>query len=189
MASATSDASEQDSAKAGDQIGPVNDEEKDEGLRSEDQEPVDSENVKMDENCELNGVARKEQAMAATDECKETPSSGKGSGVEGDAEEGMETKPEVLKKCQEQTCSDRMECSADVTGEQKQEQREENVSSPVECTASKGEECSDKTGNGIKRRASVEISSSDGEPLSRMDSEDRFVHLMNRANEYQNLPT
>lgn len=33
------------------------------------------------------------------------------------------------------------------------------------------------TGGGDKRRASVEMSSSDGEPLSRMDSEDRLVHL------------
>ncbi|KAL7883008.1 hypothetical protein SRHO_G00006660 [Serrasalmus rhombeus] len=168
MASATSDASEQDSAKASDQHGAVNGEEKDEGLRAPDQEPVDSESVKMDENCELDGGEREDEAAAG--ESAETPSSG----GEGRTETEMDAEAEeVLKKCHEQKSSDSAECSADVTGELKQEQREESVSSPAECAASKGEECQDKTGRGIKRRASVEMSSSsDGEPLSRMDSED-----------------
>ncbi|XP_071395904.1 zinc finger protein AEBP2 [Centroberyx affinis] len=51
----------------------------------------------------------------------------------------------------------------------KQEQREEeSVSSPPTDRTKTAE----KTEHGTKRRASVEISSSDGEPLSRMDSED-----------------
>ncbi|XP_055794137.1 zinc finger protein AEBP2-like isoform X2 [Salvelinus fontinalis] len=53
-----------------------------------------------------------------------------------------------------------------------QEQREESVSSPPSSDKTKSEESTEKTDRGIKRLASVEISSSDGEPLSRMDSED-----------------
>ncbi|XP_064877779.1 zinc finger protein AEBP2-like isoform X3 [Oncorhynchus nerka] len=62
--------------------------------------------------------------------------------------------------------------------ELKQEQREESASSPPSSDKTKSEESTEKTDRGVKRRASVEISSSDGEPLSRMDSEDR-----NRAGE------
>lgn len=55
----------------------------------------------------------------------------------------------------------------------KQEQREgENVSSSPPTDRTKTAE---KAEHGTKRRASVELTSSDGEPLSRMDSEDRFV--------------
>ncbi|XP_072528890.1 zinc finger protein AEBP2 isoform X2 [Salminus brasiliensis] len=173
MASATSDASEQDSAKAGDQNGSANGEEKDEGLRAPDQEPVDSESGKMDENCELDTATRKEEAPAAAGDFTESPSNGDGSSAEAEAEREMDAESEELKKCPDQKSSESVENSADVTVELKQEQREESVSSPAECAASKGEECPDKTGNGIKRRASVEMSSSsDGEPLSRMDSED-----------------
>ncbi|XP_066561689.1 zinc finger protein AEBP2 isoform X3 [Amia ocellicauda] len=75
--------------------------------------------------------------------------------------------------------------------EMKQEQREEMDSVSSECNkGSKGEDGTEKSGSGggsggvmvvvevdrehagKKRRASVEMSSSDGEPLSRMDSED-----------------
>ncbi|XP_010897938.2 zinc finger protein AEBP2 isoform X1 [Esox lucius] len=58
------------------------------------------------------------------------------------------------------------------TLEPKQEQREESVSSPPSSDKTKSDDSTEKTDHGIKRRASVEISSSDGEPLSRMDSED-----------------
>ncbi|XP_022062742.1 zinc finger protein AEBP2 [Acanthochromis polyacanthus] len=52
----------------------------------------------------------------------------------------------------------------------KQEQREaENVSSSPPAHRTK---TADKAEHGTKRRASVELTSSDGEPLSRMDSED-----------------
>eukprot|EP00064_Thunnus_orientalis_P010680 superscaffoldBa00001472_g10706 len=52
----------------------------------------------------------------------------------------------------------------------KQEQREgENVSSSPPADRTKTAE---KPEHGTKRRASVELTSSDGEPLSRMDSED-----------------
>lgn len=63
----------------------------------------------------------------------------------------------------------------------KQEQREEeSVSSPPTDhtkTAEKGE-------HGTKRRASVEMSSSDGEPLSRVDSEDRSVQAESNQKPY-----
>lgn len=54
------------------------------------------------------------------------------------------------------------------------EQREgENVSSPP----SDRTKTAEKAEHGTKRRASVELTSSDGEPLSRMDSEDRSVQV------------
>lgn len=57
----------------------------------------------------------------------------------------------------------------------KQEQREgENVSSSLHKDRTK---TAVKAEHGTKRRASVEVTSSDGEPLSRMDSEDRSVEV------------
>lgn len=57
----------------------------------------------------------------------------------------------------------------------KQEQREgESVSSTAPSDRAKTAE---KAEHGTKRRASVELTSSDGEPLSRMDSEDRCVEV------------
>lgn len=56
-----------------------------------------------------------------------------------------------------------------------QEQREgENVSSSPPADRTKTAE---RAEHGTKRRASVELTSSDGEPLSRMDSEDRSVEV------------
>lgn len=163
MASATSDASEQDSPNPSEkQNGPADSE----GLRAPDQEPAESECVKMDENGELD-----EEKRTASDESEETPSNDEGLSRDGHEEEEMDTESDVLV----QKGVGSAEGSADVTGELSQEQREEeSVSSPLHCAVRKGE---DKTGTDIKRRASVEISSSDGEPLSRIDSEDRFVHF------------
>lgn len=62
----------------------------------------------------------------------------------------------------------------------KQEQREgENVSSSPPTDRTKTAE---KAEHGTKRRASVELTSSDGEPLSRMDSEDRSVEVVSSMN-------
>lgn len=56
------------------------------------------------------------------------------------------------------------------------EQREgESVSTSLPADRTKTAE---KADHGTKRRASVELTSSDGEPLSRMDSEDRFVETV-----------
>ncbi|KAJ3612185.1 hypothetical protein NHX12_020461 [Muraenolepis orangiensis] len=58
--------------------------------------------------------------------------------------------------------------------EQREEEEEESVSSdpPAHRTAKTGEKPTEPPGTGTGRRASLELSSSDGEPLSRMDSED-----------------
>ncbi|KAI5091165.1 zinc finger protein AEBP2 [Silurus meridionalis] len=127
-----------------------------EAPRAPDQEPAESEAVKMDENGE--------EKTTASDESDGTPSNDEGLSGDGQEEKEMDTESDApeLKRA--------AESSADVTGEPRQEQREEeNVSSPLDCAARKPE---DKTGTELKRRASVEISSSDGEPLSRIDSED-----------------
>ncbi|XP_053506603.1 zinc finger protein AEBP2 [Ictalurus furcatus] len=158
MASATSDTSEQDSPNPSEeQNGTANPE----GLRAPDQEPAESECVKMDENGEL-----EEEKRTASDESEETPSNDEGLSRDGQEEKEMDTETDMLG----QKRVGNAEGSADVTAELGQEQREEeNVSSPLHCAVRKGE---DKTGTELKRRASVEISSSDGEPLSRIDSED-----------------
>lgn len=69
----------------------------------------------------------------------------------------------------------------------KPEQREgESVSCspPAERTKT-----AEKVEPGTKRRASVELTSSDGEPLSRMDSEDRSVEVAGGAGRPLGLPT
>lgn len=147
-------ASEQDSPNPSEeQSGTANPE----GLRAPDQEPAESECVKMDE----------EEKPAASEE---TPSTDEGLSRDGPEEKEMDTEAALVQKG-----GGGAENSADVTGELRQEQREEeeSVSSPLHCAVRKGE---DKTGTEMKRRASVEISSSDGEPLSRIDSEDRSVY-------------
>lgn len=164
MASATTDTSEQDSPNPSEeQNGPA----KPEGLRAPEQEPAESECGKMDENGELD-----EEKRAATDESEETPSNDEGLSRDGDEEKDKDMDTEADMLVQKGVGS--AGSSADVTGELRQEQREEeNASSPLHCAVRKAE---DKPGTEIKRRASVEISSSDGEPLSRIDSEDRSVH-------------
>lgn len=164
MASATSDTSEQDSPNPGEKLnGAANPE----GLRAPDQEPAESECVKMDENGELD-----EEKRAAPDESEETPSNDEGLSRDGQEEKEMDTESEALA----QKGVGSAEVSTDMTGELRQEQREEeSVSSPLHCAVRKGEDKT--TGAEMKRRASVEISSSDGEPLSRIDSEDRSVHF------------
>lgn len=69
------------------------------------------------------------------------------------------------------------ELASDITAkETKQDSGEDSRSSGLDCEKSKSSgEDGEKPGGelGDKRRPSVEMSSSDGEPLSRMDSEDR----------------
>ncbi|XP_057180811.1 zinc finger protein AEBP2 isoform X2 [Triplophysa rosa] len=142
MASTTSDGPERESPNPSEQNGDGSET----GLRAaDDQEPA----VKMDAdgaetNVKSNGEQRPDGATRGDD-----------GGDEG------ETEPQAEKEQQKPPGS------ADGTGEPlKIEQREEeNASSPAEKSAN---------GSGaMKRRASLELSSSsDGEPLSRMDSED-----------------
>ena len=81
------------------------------------------------------------------------------------------------------------DCDATVDNavkEMKLEQGDESQSSISDCMKSKAasnDGAEEKSGTrsmelGNKRRTSVEMSSSDGEPLSRMDSEDRLVLLV-----------
>ncbi|XP_076861690.1 zinc finger protein AEBP2 [Brachyhypopomus gauderio] len=165
MATSTCDASDQDSSNTSDQSSGIFRDEKHEGLRAPHQEPGDSDNVKMDENCERDEVASEEKPATADNESRETTRDGNELREEAKGETETYTESSGLKKCHAEKSCESGECAADVTGELKREQREESVCSPGESA--------DKTGSAIKRRASVEMSSSsDGEPLSRMDSED-----------------
>ncbi|XP_056605073.1 zinc finger protein AEBP2 isoform X2 [Triplophysa dalaica] len=145
MASTTSDGPKRESPNTSEQNGDMSET----GLRAaDDQEPA----VKMDaDGAETNEKSNGEQRP-----------DGATRGDDGGDE--VETEPQAEKE-QQITPG-----SADETGEpMKTEQREEeNASSPAEKSAN-------GVGSGaMKRRASLELSSSssDGEPLSRMDSED-----------------
>ncbi|XP_051544630.1 zinc finger protein AEBP2-like isoform X1 [Myxocyprinus asiaticus] len=145
MASTTSDASERESPNPTEQNGDGSES----GLRAADQEPV----VKMDVNGETDEKSNGEESREQSPE-EATREDG------GDDE--RETEAETEKEQQKSPGS------VDGMAEQlKREQREEeNASSPAEKSSSGVE-------GGMKRRASLEMSlSSDGEPLSRMDSED-----------------
>lgn len=145
MASTTPDGSERESPNPSEQNGDGSET----GLRAaDDQEPV----VKMDAD------AADTDEKSNGEQSPEEATRGEDGGDEGEIE------PEAEKDQQKSPGS------ADGTGEPlKREQREEeSASSPAEKSAN---------GSGaLKRRASLELSSSsDGEPLSRMDSEDRCV--------------
>jgi len=149
MASTTSDGSEQESANQSEQNGDGSES----GLRAADPEPaVKMDGVQTDEK--LNGHQSTEQSPVEATR------------GDGGNDEDVETEAEPEKEPQKSPGS------ADGTVEQiKGEQRgDENASSPAEKNSS-------GAGGGLKRRASLEMmsSSSDGEPLSRMDSEDRCV--------------
>lgn len=142
MASTTPDGSERESSNPSEQNGDGSET----GLRAaDDQEPA----VKMD--ADGAGTDEKSNGEQSPDEATR---------VDDGGDEG-ETEPEAEKEQQKSPGG------ADGTEEpMKREQREEeSASSPAEKSASGG--------GAMKRRASLELSSSsDGEPLSRMDSED-----------------
>ncbi|KAM6985221.1 zinc finger protein AEBP2 isoform 2-T2 [Aplochiton taeniatus] len=133
------------------------------------QEPVDNENrVEMDVN---SGHREEKEEKHSVDQeaVKETVSTS----VNGNSNGQTGSELSELGKRPEQGSPTSSTELAECTGVLKQEQREESVSSPPsECIKTKGDDSNEKSDHGIKRRASVEISSSDGEPLSRMDSED-----------------
>ncbi|XP_016125774.1 zinc finger protein AEBP2 isoform X2 [Sinocyclocheilus grahami] len=144
MAAMTSDGSEQESQSPSEQNGDGSET----GLRAADPEPA----VKMD----AAETDEKPNARESTEQKTEEATRGDGGNDEdGETEAEPEKEPQKSPGC------------ADGTAERmKREQREESASSPAEKTSGA---C-----GGLKRRASLEImsSSSDGEPLSRMDSED-----------------
>uniref|UniRef100_A0A9J7YJ79 Zinc finger protein AEBP2 n=1 Tax=Cyprinus carpio carpio TaxID=630221 RepID=A0A9J7YJ79_CYPCA len=145
MAAMTSDGSEQESPNPGEQNGDGSES----GLRAADPEPA----VKMD----AAEIDEKPNGRESTEPKTEEATRGNG----GNDEDG-ETEAEPEKEPQKSPGG------ADGTAERmKGEQREEESASPPA-------EKNSGNGGGMKRRASLEMmsSSSDGEPLSRMDSED-----------------
>ncbi len=154
MAARTSDGSEQESPNPSEQNGDGSES----GLRAADPEPA----VKMDAAETDEKPNERESTEQKTEEATR--------GDCGNDEDG-ETEAEPEKEPQKSPGS------ADGTEERmKREQREEEIaSSPAEKIS--------VNGGGMKRRASLEMmsSSSEGEPLSRMDSEDRCVRNRSSA--------
>ncbi|KAM9407276.1 zinc finger protein AEBP2 isoform 2-T3 [Salvelinus alpinus] len=163
MAAVTTNGTEQDSTSTNEQNGTLDKGEngkKKQGPTDPKQEPGDNEDgTEMDvsnrDSKEKPSVA-KESVLSTENGNKEEPacelSEPVKSPVEGIPASSTETGESIV--------------------ELNQEQRAESVSSPPSSDKTKSEESTEKTDRGIKRLASVEISSSDGEPLSRMDSED-----------------
>ncbi|XP_030634720.1 zinc finger protein AEBP2 [Chanos chanos] len=171
MAASTTDGPEQDSSVCCNQKETVNNDEKTEGLRASDQEPGDSETVKMDVSSEHEAVGNDNRPLSIPEVDKETPFTDEATKEDNGLVDEMDLKPVESEKSPEQKSPDSGDFPGDGTPELREEQRE-NVSSLSKSSKSKGDDFSDKTDNGIKKRTSVEMSSSDGEPLSRMDSED-----------------
>ncbi|XP_015207539.2 zinc finger protein AEBP2 isoform X2 [Lepisosteus oculatus] len=195
MAAASTDSAEQDSPSPSNENGaPPTGETEDQmrGLPLPGQEPGDGQAVKMEET---NGNRDREDDDDEEEEGEGggvdvKPSSAaraaEASGAPGDEEEDEEEDEEM--SCEsaagEESSEQRSPASSSDPGdgaekELKPGQREESESGSSDCNKSKGEDAPEKNGSGEsehgaakKRRASVEMSSSDGEPLSRMDSED-----------------
>lgn len=179
MAASTSERTEQDSPPKTDQnatleMGEMDENEQKQALSDSKQEPGDNnENggVEMDVNGGY-GAAEEEDEKPGPGAVKETLSPTENGNNDGETGREQCEPGESPERGSPGSSTDPAESSRVL----KQEQREESVSSPG-MKETKGEDNSstEKTDHGIKRRASVEISSSDGEPLSRMDSEDRYV--------------
>ncbi|XP_062339520.1 zinc finger protein AEBP2-like isoform X1 [Osmerus eperlanus] len=174
MAAATTDGTDQDSPYTSDHNGTGDtgeDGEKTRGLPDSKQEPGDNENgLEMDVNDGHGGGEEHEKPSPDSYASKETVLRN------GELEMGCElsvpgNSPEHERPS---SSSDPVESWRGL----KEEQREESVPSPPSSVPSPPsdlktrDDCTEKSDHGIKRRASLEISSSDGEPLSRMDSED-----------------
>nr|XP_046153400.1 zinc finger protein AEBP2-like isoform X2 [Oncorhynchus gorbuscha] len=170
MAAVTTNGTEQDSTPANEQNGTLakgENRNNKQGPADSKQEPGDNEDeTEMDVS---NGDSKEEKPSVAPEVAKESVLP---------TENGNKKEDEPACELSEPVKSpvEGIPASSTETGEStvelNQEQREESVSSPPSSDKTKSEESTEKTDHGIKRRASVEISSSDGEPLSRMDSED-----------------
>uniref|UniRef100_A0A3B3R480 C2H2-type domain-containing protein n=1 Tax=Paramormyrops kingsleyae TaxID=1676925 RepID=A0A3B3R480_9TELE len=156
------------------------------GLRDTERGSGDSEAVKMEGDVEKDSEGRDDRALVAPDAGEVVAAvraMGAGDDDEEEEEEEMVCELTGAGESPEQqspaSCSD----AGDGTEkEPKREQRDESESSPGDRVKGKGDDTAGKSAGGgshraggDKRRASVEMSSSDGEPLSRMDSEDRSV--------------
>ncbi|XP_072571248.1 zinc finger protein AEBP2 isoform X2 [Paramormyrops kingsleyae] len=153
------------------------------GLRDTERGSGDSEAVKMEGDVEKDSEGRDDRALVAPDAGEVVAAvraMGAGDDDEEEEEEEMVCELTGAGESPEQqspaSCSD----AGDGTEkEPKREQRDESESSPGDRVKGKGDDTAGKSAGGgshraggDKRRASVEMSSSDGEPLSRMDSED-----------------
>ncbi|XP_036800474.1 zinc finger protein AEBP2 isoform X2 [Oncorhynchus mykiss] len=175
MAAVTTNRTEQDSTPANEQNGTLakgENRNNKQGPADSKQEPGDNEDeTEMDVS---NGDSKEEKLSVAPEVAKEsvlpTENGNKEDEPACELSEPVKSPVEGIPASSTET--------GESTVELNQEQREESVSSLPSSDKTKSEESTEKTDHGIKRRASVEISSSDGEPLSRMDSEDR-----NRAGE------
>lgn len=174
MAVTRTDASQQNSSSTSDpnvtgDSGDVGN--KTQGLQHSKQEPGDNEKrIEMDVNDGHGAEQEYKKHSPDSEVSKETviPTEN-GEGETGCEHPVAETGPEHERSA---GSTEPVESSREL----KQEQRDESVSSPPSDAKTKGDETSnEKTDHGIKRRSSLEISSSDGEHLSRMDSEDRSV--------------
>ncbi|KAJ8261867.1 hypothetical protein GJAV_G00159360 [Gymnothorax javanicus] len=172
MASASPDSTEQDAPSLSSEhsavlVGKAVEETQGLKVPKEEPEPVDSDVIKTEEADGEQGYGEGDAKPPAEPDSVEAGSAG-----EEEEEEDMGCDVAGALESPEQ----RSPASSSETGdgpekEMKQEQREDNESS--DCNKpGKGEDGTEKNET-RKRRASVEMSSSDGEPLSRMDSEDR----------------
>ncbi|XP_070997115.1 zinc finger protein AEBP2-like isoform X1 [Oncorhynchus clarkii lewisi] len=169
MAAVTTNRTEQDSTPANEQNGTLakgENRNNKQGPADSKQEPGDNEDeTEMDVS---NGDSKEEKPSVAPEVAKEsvlpTENGNKEDEPACELSEPVKSPVEGIPASSTET--------GESTVELNQEQREESVSSLPSSDKTKSEESTEKTDHGIKRRASVEISSSDGEPLSRMDSED-----------------
>lgn len=180
MAQITSEGAEQDSQPTSDQNGTGETAEtgkEGQAVPDPKQEPGDNnENtVRMDVSSGR-GVAEEhgDNSSPGPDDDKETASPSE-ERDDGEGEAGGKLSEPVKSPVQGSLASS-IDSAQEGSRVLKEEQREgENVSSSPHKDRTKTAE---KPEHGTKRRASVELTSSDGEPLSRMDSEDRSVEVV-----------
>lgn len=156
------------------------------GLLDTERGSSDSEAVKIDGDVEKDSEGRDDRALVAPDAGEVVAAvRAMGAGDEDEEEEEEEMVCELTGTGESPEQQSPASCSDAGDGtekEPKREQRDESESSPGDRVKGKGDDTAGKSvvggshrAGGDKRRASVEMSSSDGEPLSRMDSEDRSV--------------
>lgn len=158
-----------------------NGEEKDRGpAEPETEEPRSSEEPKMEA---VDAEAGEEKPAAAADKAaSEAAATDDSAGAADQEATAPPEDPELKPEPQQSPGEGNKEPATDTAiKEAKEEAGEDSRCSGIDCEKSKtvcedGEKASGGGGElGDKRRPSVEISSSDGEPLSRVDSEDRLV--------------
>ncbi|XP_036373949.1 zinc finger protein AEBP2-like [Megalops cyprinoides] len=177
MAAATTDSAEQDAPSPSSESGALlsgEAEEKTQGLQAPKEEPVDSEAIKMEEADGEQREGEGDVKPPVVPEITEAAAAVGSTGEDEEEEEDMGCELTGAGESPEQRSPESCSDTGDgAEKELKQEQREENESSSSESSKpGKGDDGTEKNGTSSKRRASVEMSSSDGEPLSRMDSED-----------------